>query len=359
MKQDPNCLSKTKFSLGAGAGGRRVTRIKSRSNVQLSNHFDSSTCSIGIVSASRTLLPCFANSFQSRFLLSFGCLPIPSKGFFIKLISHFLSLELSSFEPHRRHPRVNCSSFLFLSLGLPKSHSSLHFCGAYPFAVWYFLNVFSRVRQSAFQARKLSSSWHSKGVGQALLLRPLKWSSTRSFASNAAITASTNAADPATAVKEAAEPIMMTLNSWFGALTLMGGAIAGVFFLFTKLETDTKTSISEGKAATAAAISEGKADTAAAIAGVNADIASFRTEMLNAFHALQVDLNLSVQTAQVEHRANQAEHRANQAEHRANQAEFRAELAQFREMQVQARALPLEPAVFVARDSQSEKLSST
>ena len=153
-------------------------------------------------------------------------------------------------------------------------------------------------------------------------------------------------------VKEAAEPIMMTLNSWFAALTLMGGAIAGVFFLFTKLETDTKTSISKGKAETAAAIAEGKADTAAAIAGVKADIASFRTEMLNAFHSLQADLNLSVQTAQVEHRANQAEHRA-------NQAEFRAELAQFREMQVQARALPLEPAVFVARDSQSEKLSST
>ena len=142
---------------------------------------------------------------------------------------------------------------------------------------------------------------------------------------------------------------MMTLNSWFGAITLVGGAIAGVFFLFTKLETDTKTSISQGKAETAAAIAEGKADTAAAIAGVKADIASFRTEMLNAFHALQADLKLSVQTAQVEHRA--------------NQAEFRAERAQFREMQVQARALPLkehaEPAVFVARDSQSEKLSST
>ncbi len=137
----------------------------------------------------------------------------------------------------------------------------------------------------------------------------------------------------------------------------MGGAIAGTFFLFTKLETDTKTSISKGKAETAAAISEGKAETAAAIAGVKADIAlvrtemsSFRTEMLSAFHPLRVELRSSIQVAQDEHRANQAEFRA---EH----AQFNRETHVRMRMRVRARVLRVkecaEPAAVAAADAQT------
>ena len=65
----------------------------------------------------------------------------------------------------------------------------------------------------------------------------------------------------------------------------------GVFYLFTKLESD---------------------------------ITGFRAEIMQALHVIRIDLRASVQVQQVEHRANQADFRADRADFRHILSEARA-----------------------------------